>query len=111
MRGTRIEIDNILNAEGEELEKYKKKLLDSVGKQYDKSLLKIMNPFYKFKKKLNEFFSSSGYYSGFLPNIKIISSEYREYHDKLTELNDKLSKELGIKYDENMKVIMVKDNK
>ena len=107
---TRNEINNMLNAEGEELEKYKQKLLDNTEKQNDKSLLKVMNPFYKFKKQLNEFFNSSGYYDIFLPNMKILSSEYKEYHDKLTKLNDKLSKELGIKYDENMRVIISKDN-
>ena len=108
--GTRNEINNMLNAEGEELEKYKQKLLDNIEKQNDKSLLKVMNPFYKFKKQLNEFFNSSGYYDIFLPNMKILSSEYKEYHDKLIKLNDKLSKELGIKYDENMRVIISKDN-
>ncbi|MDY3361856.1 MAG: MerR family transcriptional regulator, partial [Clostridium celatum] len=50
--GTRNEINNMLNAEGEELEKYKQKLLDNIEKQNDKSLLKVMNPFYKFKKQL-----------------------------------------------------------
>lgn len=109
--GTRIEINNMLNAEGEELEKYKQKLLDSIEKQNDKLLLKVMNPFYKFKKKLKEFFNSSGYYDIFLPNMKILSSEYKDYHDKLIKLNDKLSKELGIKYDEDMRIIISKDNK
>lgn len=42
--------------------------------------------------------------------MKILSNDYKEYHDKLMKLNDKLSKELGIKYDENMRVIIVKDN-
>ena len=107
---TRNEINNMLNAEGEELEKYKQKLLDNIEKQNDKSLLKVMNPFYKFKKQLNEFFNSSGYYDIFLPNRKILSSEYKEYHDKLIKLNDKLSKELGIKYDENMRIIISRDN-
>ena len=41
--------------------------------------------------------------------MKILSNDYKEYHDKLMKLNDKLSKELGIKYDENMRVIIVKD--
>ena len=108
--GTRNEINNMINAEGEELEKYKQKLLDNIEKQNAKSLLKVMNPFYKFKKQLNEFFNSSGYYDIFLPNMKILSSEYKEYHDKLIKLNDKLSKELGIKYDENMRIIISRDN-
>lgn len=107
--GTRIEINNMLNAEGEALEKYKQKLLDSIEKQNDESLLKAMNPFYKFKKQVKEFFNSSGYYDIFLPNMKILSSEYRVYQDKLIKLNDKLSKELGIKYDENMRIIISKD--
>lgn len=42
--------------------------------------------------------------------MKILSKEYKEYHDKLSRLNNKLSKELGIKYDENMRVIVVKAN-
>ena len=108
--GTRNEINNMLNAEGEDLERYKQKLLDSIDKQNDKYLLKMINPFYKFKKQLNEFFNSSGYYNIFIPNMRILSNEYKEYHDKLMKLNDKLCKELGIKYDENMRIIIVKDN-
>ncbi len=101
----RNEVENMLNAKGEELEEYKKKLLDSIDKQNDKSLFKIMNPFYKFKKQINEFYNSSGYYDIFLPNMKIISSSYKQYHDKLTEFNDLISKELDIKYDDNMRII------
>ena len=107
----RNEINNMLNAEGMELESYKKKLLDNIEKQNDKSLLKLINPFNKFKKQLNDFFDSSGYYDVFIPNMKILSSEYKDYHDKLIQLNDKLSKELGIKYAENMRIIISKDNK
>ena len=105
----RNEMNKMFNATEEELEEYKKKLLTNIEKLNDESLLKVLNPFYKFKKQINDFFSSSGYYDIFLPNMKIISSDYREYHDKLTELNNRLSKELGIKYDENMRVIIVKD--
>lgn len=87
---TRNEINNMLNAEGEELERYKEKLLNNIEKQNDKSLLKILNPYNKFKKQLNEFFNSSGYYNIFIPNMKILSSDYKEYHDKLMKLNSKL---------------------
>ena len=103
--GMKNEINNMLNAEGEELEDYKKKLLDSMERKNDKYLAKIINPYNNFQKKLNDFFSSSGYYDIFIPNMKILSSDYRDYHDKLTKLNDLISKELGIKYDENMKII------
>lgn len=105
----RNEMNKMFNATDEELEAYKKKILTNIEQLNDKSLLKVLNPFYKFKKQINNFFSSSGYYDIFLPNMKIISSDYREYHDKLIELNDRLSRKLGIKYDENMRVIIVKD--
>lgn len=105
----RSEMNKMFNATGEELEEYKKRILSNIEQLNNKSLLEVMKPFYKFKKQINEFFSSSGYYDIFLPNMKIISSDYREYHDKLTELNERLSEELGIKYDENMRVIIVKE--
>ena len=87
---------------------YNQLISDNIEKQNDKSLVKLINPFNKFKKQINDFFDSSGYYDVFIPNMKILSSEYKDYHDKLTTLNDKLSKELGIKYDENMRIIISK---
>lgn len=97
----------IMKAQGEELEKYKKELLENIDKQNDKSIAKMMNPYFKFKKQLNEFFTSSGYYDVFIPNMKILSSEYKDYNEKLTTFNNKMEEELGIKYDENMRIIMV----
>lgn len=97
----------IMKAQGDELEKYKKELLESIDKQNDKSIAKMMNPYFKFKKQLNEFFTSSGYYDVFIPNMKILSSEYKEYNEKLTTFNNKMEEELGIKYDENMRIIRV----
>lgn len=105
--GVKEEINNMLKAEGEELEAYKKKILESIEKQNDKSLLKLMNPFNKFKKELNEFFTSSGYYDIFIPSMKILSSEYAEYHNNLMALNELMCKELGIKYDENMRIVKI----
>lgn len=67
----RNEMNKIFNATYGELEDYKKKILTNIDNLNDKSLLKILNPFYKFKKQINDFFSSSGYYDIFLPNMKI----------------------------------------
>ncbi len=73
----------MMNAQGEELEKYKEELLKNIENQNDKSLLKYMNPYFKFKKKLNEFYKSSGYYDVFIPNMKILSKDYKEYYERL----------------------------
>lgn len=103
--GTRQEFLKMANAEGEELEKYKKKILEVVEKQNDKEIAEAMEPMLKFKKQMNEFFNNSGYYNIFLPNMKILSKDYKEYHKNLSMLNEKLSKELGIGYDENMRIV------
>ncbi|GAA0181748.1 MerR family transcriptional regulator [Clostridium sediminicola] len=105
VEGTREEILKMVNAEGEELEKYKKKILDTIENQNDKEIAEAMKPVFKFKKQMNEFFNNSGYYNIFLPNMKVLSNEYKEYHKSLLMLNEKLSKELGIEYDENMRIV------
>ncbi|MFQ9246828.1 MAG: MerR family transcriptional regulator [Clostridium paraputrificum] len=104
---TKSKMEALLEAQGEELEEYKKELLGYVDKQKEWRLLPYLNPFFNFKKKLMNFYKESGYYEVFIPNIKVLSKEYREYSEKLNLVNDKLSKELGIKYDENYKIIRV----
>ena len=104
---TKSKMEALLKAQGEELEEYKKELLGYVDKQKEWSLLPYLNPFFNFKKKLMNFYKESGYYEVFIPNMKVLSKEYREYSEKLNLVNDKLSKELGIKYDENYKIIRV----
>ena len=104
---TKSKMEALLEAQGEELEEYKKELLGYVDKQKEWRLLPYLNPFFNFKKKLMNFYKESGYYEVFIPNMKVLSKEYREYSKKLNLINDKLSKELGIKYDENYKIIRV----
>ena len=104
---TKSKMEALLEAQGEELEEYKKELLGYVDKQKEWRLLPYLNPFFNFKKKLMNFYKESGYYEVFIPNMKVRSKEYREYSEKLNLINDKLSKELGIKYDENYKIIRV----
>ena len=104
---TKSKMEALLEAQGEELEEYKKELLGYVDKQKEWRLLPYLNPFFNFKKKLMNFYKESGYYEVFIPNMKVLSKEYREYSEKLNLINDKLSKELGIKYDENYKIIRV----
>ena len=104
---TKSKMEALLEAQGDELEEYKKELLGYVDKQKEWSLLPYLNPFFNFKKKLMNFYKESGYYEVFIPNMKVLSKEYREYSEKLNLINDKLSKELGIKYDANYKIIRV----
>ena len=86
---TKSKMEALLEAQGEELEEYKKELLGYVDKQKEWRLLPYLNPFFNFKKKLMNFYKESGYYEVFIPNMKVLSKEYREYSEKLNLINDK----------------------
>lgn len=49
----------------------------------------------KFMKELH----NKGYNDIFIPNMKKLSPEYKEYHDAMTEMNKKVCSELGLYYD------------
>jgi len=83
-------------------------MLETINRQNDNSIAHIINPMNKFMKQIKQIFSSNGYYNIFIPNMKILSSDYKEYQEKLIAFNDKICSELGLKYDENMNLIRVK---
>lgn len=103
------EILKLLKAEGQELEEFKKKILDHVNETNNNPMSDFMKSFNELKKEMNSFFSCSGYYDIFIPNMKVLSKDYREYQDSLVALNERLTKELGIKYDEDMKIVKISD--
>lgn len=115
------ELESFLNSEGEEFKKLKEALVEQINTRNDRissqgneggtddlnaDFISMQN---NLKRSLNKFFTSSGYYDTFIPNMKLLSKGYSDYHAKLIELNDKLTKELNIKYDENMNVIRNED--
>jgi len=102
---TKENFSDLLNADEETMEKYKKEILDYVERKDDNKLLDKMEPFNKYKKAMAEFFKTSGYYDIFIPNLKILSKSYKEYQEKLTALNEKLCSELKIKYDDDMNIV------
>ncbi|MCM1992162.1 MerR family transcriptional regulator [Oceanirhabdus seepicola] len=65
----------------------------------------------EYKKALSKFYENSGYYSVFIPNMKIISKEYNDYCEGLIKLNEGLIKELKIEYDDNMSIVRIQENK
>lgn len=98
-------INDLLYADEERLEKYKTDIDAYINTTQENYMKEFMEEFNILKKEMNKFFTSSGYYEVFIPNMKVLSSNYREYYDKLMAINEKLSKELGIRYDENMNII------
>lgn len=47
----------------------------------------------------------SGYYDVFLPNMEILSPKYKEYRQALYSINNRICKELGIRYDQDYNVV------
>ena len=51
------------------------------------------SPTYKLQQSLKDFQSSNGYYDVFIPNLKILSSSYRKYCERLELLNKRFLSE------------------
>lgn len=100
-------------ANEKELEEHKKVIMETVKNTEsilnsdDDSIKKALESVNKLKTQLKNFFHSSGYYEVFIPNMKVLSKDYKEYHEKLNKLNDKLTKELGIGYDKNNNIVRI----
>lgn len=100
-------ISMILNPSEQEYEKTKKMIYSSY---------KIQNKFlYKYniasiaKRKMMKELQRCGYNDIFIPNMKILSPKYNEYHNALMNLNNRICKELGLRYDSNYNLVMDKE--
>lgn len=57
--------------------------------EYRRSQEYLASPAHRMKELLKTYFSNSGYYHVFIPNMKILSDSYREYSEKLEAANAK----------------------
>ena len=48
----------------------------------------------------------SGYNDIFIPNMIILSPKYKEYHDALTSINNRICNDLGLYDDSNYNLLM-----
>lgn len=100
------EINSILNGDNSKLEEMKKRMLKIAElNERDIPIYDFQN---KFKKSIMDYFTESGYYKVFIPNIKVLSEEYAEYNNKLNEVNDLICSEIGVGYDENYRIVKLK---
>ena len=112
-----------LDQQQQQMEKNLQKLLNPSQEEYAKLLqttkkaVKYKNSvFYKYspactaQKKFAQRLKDCGYNDVFLPNMVILSPPYKEYHDAITNINDRICAELGLYYDSNYNLI-IKNNK
>ena len=79
--------------------------IDGVAIDASNAPMLFKNSVEGYKSVINEFFNSSGYYEIFIPNMKVLSSDYKRYHENLMKFNNVMEKKFGIRYDENMRII------
>ncbi|WBW97811.1 MerR family transcriptional regulator [Oceanirhabdus sp. W0125-5] len=88
----------------------KKNVEDYMNMRDKPELKEVFDKMAEYKKSLSKFYENSGYYSVFIPNLKIISKTYNDYHEGLIRLNEKLTKELKIGYDDNMNIVRIDED-
>lgn len=79
-----------------------------MGAKMKNSFIFKYNPIYMVQRKYQKRLQDVGYNDIFIKNMCILSPLYKEYHDALTSLNDRICKELGLHYDSNYQLVFHK---
>lgn len=82
--------------------------------QVEKGIKMKSNPLYKYspagiaQRKYMKELQDKGYNDIFIPNMIKLSPQYKEYHDALMRMNDRICRELNLYYDSNYNLIQRK---
>ena len=93
-----------INISDDEYEKLKEKTRKNV--KLKNSLLYKYHPAFISQRKFMKNLQDSGYNDIFIPNMIILSPKYKEYHDALTSINNRICNDLGLYYDSNYNLSM-----
>ena len=109
---------DLIKQNTERIDSYIKMYLNPTPKEYDKFKkqiahgVKVKNSFlYKYslvgvaQRKLMKELQNKGYNDIFIPNMIKLSPKYKEFHDALEKLNDRICSELNLYYDNNYNLI------
>lgn len=95
-----------LESNKEQYEKLKKNVLDG----YHIKRLMCFHPAYVSQWKFMRELQNKDYNDIFIPNMKILSPDYKQYYDALTAMNQQICSELGLYYDTNYNLVRKKRN-
>ena len=88
----------------EDYEKVKKEIAGNV--KLNNSFFFKYHPAFISQRKFMKQLQDKGYNDIFIPNMKILSPKYKEYHDALLRVNDRVCTDLGLYYDSNYNLVM-----
>ena len=102
------QIQQYLNPSEEEYKKLKEQTIRNV--KLKNSLFYKYHPIFISQRRFMKQLQKQGYNDIFIPNMIALSSEYKEYHDALMNINNRICNDLGLFYDSNYNLILKKPN-
>lgn len=98
------ELSNVNLENKNEIEELKKELESYVKMQYSTEHQEQYQEMKQIREQVRKSMEESGFYNKFTKNLKIISKSYREYLERLEEIN----RTLGLEYDDEGNIIINK---
>ena len=102
------QIQQYLNPSEEEYKKLKEQTIRNV--KLKNSLFYKYHPIFISQRKFMKQLQKQGYNDIFIPNMVALSPKYKEYHDALMNINNRICNDLGLFYDSNYNLILKKPN-
>lgn len=95
------ELINISEVEYEKLKEQTRK-----GVKMKNSIFFKYHPAFILQRKFMKRLQDIGYNDIFIPNMILLSPKYKEYHEALTKVNNRICNDLGLYYDSKYNLIM-----
>lgn len=97
-------MQRLLQMNDEDYEKLKQQTIAGVKRR--NSFFMRYHPVYRAQRKLMKQLQGYGYNDVFLKNMMILSSSYRQYHELLEKINQRLAVDIGLHYDSDYNIVM-----
>ena len=101
-----VKTKEYINISEEEYEKLKEKTRKNV--KMKNSIIFKYHPAFISQRKFMRRLKDSGYNDIFIPNMILLSPKYKEYHEALSSINERICNDLGLHYDSKYNLIMKK---
>ena len=98
------QLKQYLNPSEEKYQKLKEDTYRNV--KLKNSLLYRYHPAFIAQRKFMKSLRDQGYYDIFIPNMKVLSPDYKRYQDALMAVNDRICKDLNLYYDSDFNLVM-----
>ena len=98
------QMQKLLQMNDEDYEKLKQQTIAGVKRR--NSFFMKYHPVYRAQRKLMKQLQDCGYNDVFLKNMMILSPSYRQYHELLEKINQRLAVDIGLHYDSDYNLVM-----